>query len=71
MVAFATVMICRKTGDRQIDIDEQYRDQVVDKLVHTKQPQSWVKLVSEISELDQAESKRAFGDALPTGLRLL
>ncbi|KII79567.1 Hsp70 family protein [Vibrio renipiscarius] len=71
MVAFATVMICRKTGDRQFDISDDYRQQVLDKLKQTKVPESWVGLVSDVKELSESESKRIFGDALPHGLTLL
>ena len=71
MVAFATVMICRKTGDRQFDISEDYRQQVLDKLKQSKVPDSWLELVAEVKELSASESKRIFGDALPHGLTLV
>ncbi|MFH0270958.1 Hsp70 family protein [Vibrio jasicida] len=71
MIAFATVMICRKTGDRLFDISDDYREQVLAKLKQSKVPESWVSLVEEVKELSESESKRIFGDALPSGLTLV
>lgn len=71
MIAFAAVMICRKTGDRLFDISDGYREQVLTKLKQSKVPESWVSLVEEVKELSESESKRVFGDALPSGLTLV
>ncbi|NGZ67950.1 hsp70 family protein [Vibrio aestuarianus subsp. cardii] len=71
MIAFAAVMICRKTGDRQLDISDQYRLQVLSKLKQSRVAESWVALVEEVNTLSESESKRVFGDALPNGLILL
>ncbi|MDF4915781.1 hsp70 family protein [Vibrio parahaemolyticus] len=71
MIAFAAVMICRKTGDRLFDISHDYREQVLTKLKQSKVPESWVSLVEEVKELSESESKRVFGDALPSGLTLV
>ncbi|HAS63234.1 MAG TPA: molecular chaperone DnaK, partial [Vibrio sp.] len=71
MIAFAAVMICRKTGDRLFDISDDYRQQVLAKLKQSKVPDSWLELVAEVKELSANESKRVFGDALPSGLTLV
>ncbi|AXB31676.1 molecular chaperone DnaK [Vibrio campbellii] len=71
MIAFAAVMICRKTDDRLFDISDDYREQVLTKLKQSKVPESWVSLVEEVKELSESESKRIFGDALPSGLTLV
>lgn len=71
MIAFAAVMICRKTGDRLFDISDDFRNQVLAKLKQSKVPESWVSLVEEVKELSESESKRVFGDALPSGLTLV
>ncbi|EGQ9112204.1 TPA: hsp70 family protein [Vibrio alginolyticus] len=71
MIAFAAVMICRKTGDRLFDISDDYREQVLAKLKQSKVPESWISLVEEVKELSESESKRIFGDALPSGLTLV
>jgi molecular chaperone DnaK (HSP70)/uncharacterized membrane protein YkoI len=71
MIAFAAVMICRKTGDRLFDISDDFRNQVITKLKQSKVPDSWLSLVEEVKELSESESKRVFGDALPSGLTLV
>ncbi|WP_217555328.1 Hsp70 family protein [Vibrio metschnikovii] len=71
MIAFATVMMCRKTGDRLFDISDSMRRDVLSKLKHSKAPDAWVALVDSVSELSASESKRVFGDALPYGLQLI
>ncbi len=71
MIAFAAVMICRKTGDRLFDISDEFRVQVLKKLKQSKVSPSWITLVEEVSELSESESKRVFGDALPSGLTLV
>ncbi|SHO59034.1 Hsp70 family protein [Vibrio quintilis] len=71
MAGFAAVMMCRKTGDRSLDIAESFRTEVTKKLQQSKAAESWLRLVSEVSQLDENDSKRIFGDTLPTGLHLL
>lgn len=71
MIAFAAVMMCRKTGDRQFDIHDEFRAQVLSKLKQSRVPSSWVELVDQVKTLSESESKRVFGDALPNGLTLL
>ncbi|RJX69524.1 molecular chaperone DnaK [Vibrio sinensis] len=71
MIAFAAVMICRKTGDRLFDISDDYREQVLAKLKQSKVPDAWISLVEEVKALSESESKRVFGDALPSGLSLI
>ncbi|OLQ90326.1 molecular chaperone DnaK [Vibrio panuliri] len=71
MIAFAAVMICRKTGDRLFDISDDYRQQVLEKLKQSRVPDSWLELVAEVKALSANESKRIFGDALPSGLTLV
>ncbi|MDV5168948.1 Hsp70 family protein [Photobacterium rosenbergii] len=70
-IAFAAVMMCRMTGDRTLDIDEKNRNDVIMKLKSSKAPESWIEMVSNVKVLTESETKRVFGDALPTGLRLI
>ncbi|MCL9781206.1 hsp70 family protein [Vibrio sp. S4M6] len=70
-IGFAAVMMCRKTGDRSLDISEESREQLITKLQQSRMPDSWLELVSKVKELSESESKRVFGEALPSGLRLL
>ncbi len=68
---FAATLIARKSGDRARDIDEQSRAQIIEKLLFSKVPSSWVDMVEQIKELDEKEEKQIFGEALPPGLRLI
>ncbi|WP_330959459.1 Hsp70 family protein [Photobacterium sp. 53610] len=70
-IALAAVMMTRKTGDRTLDIDEELRQQVIDKLQTSKVPESWINMVSEVKVLSQEENQRVYGDSLPRGLMLL
>lgn len=70
-IAFACVMMARKTGDRNSDISAQLAEQIVNKLTKSKVPESWIKLVEEVQKVDEAMTKRIFGESLPTGLTLL
>lgn len=70
-IGFAAVMMSRMTGDRTLDINDANRTKVVNKLKASKAPESWIQMVSEVKVLTEAETKRVFGDALPTGLRLI
>ncbi|MEQ1559391.1 MAG: Hsp70 family protein [Methyloglobulus sp.] len=70
-VAFAAMLIARKTGDRVHDIDEQMRSQIVDKLNSSKAPKAWLEMVEHYKQLDEKEENQFFGDTLPPGLKLL
>lgn len=69
--AFAAVMLARMSGDRARDIDEGLRAQVVEKLKLAKASALWLSLVTDVVTLDDGESKRVFGEALPVGLKLI
>lgn len=69
--AFAATLIARMSGDRANDIDTELRQQILDKLKASKNPESWLSLVESVKELDAAEEKQIFGEALPAGLSLI
>ncbi len=69
--AFAATLIARHSGDRELDVSPEYQALVLDKLKATKCPTSWQQMVSERVELDQEDTRRIFGEALPQGIRLL
>ena len=69
--AFAAVMMARVTDDRERDLSPAQRQQVLEKLQLAKAPESWQQLVISFQVLDEKESKRMFGEAMPSGLRLL
>jgi hypothetical protein len=68
---FAASLIARMTGDRERDISPELRKAIIDKLRSSKAPESWQSMVVEVKELDAADEKRIFGEALPPGLKLL
>jgi molecular chaperone DnaK (HSP70)/regulator of replication initiation timing len=69
--AFAAVMLARMSGDRTRDLDDEYRRAIIDKLTLMKAPPVWIEMVKEVKQLDEAETRRIFGEALPTGLKLI
>ena len=71
IIGFACVMMCRKTGDRLLDITEVTRTKVIEKLKASKSPLQWIELVAEVSELTENETRRAYGDTLPSGLIII
>jgi len=70
-IAFTTVLMSRMSGDRSRDIDENWRNKIVNKLNTVKAPASWVEMLETVKELDENETKRIFGEGLPPGLKLL
>ncbi|WP_027994861.1 Hsp70 family protein [Simplicispira psychrophila] len=69
--AFAAAQIARMSGDRTRDLAPELREQVARRLAAVRAPASWVTMVREAVQLDDADQKRSFGEALPPGLRLL
>ncbi len=69
--AFAAVSLARLSGDRERDLDSGLRRQVVARLRGARVSDHWVSLIEEVSELDEADHKRLYGDALPVGLTLV
>jgi len=70
-IPFAATLIARMNGDREWDIDLQLRERIVEYLDEIKAPVSWVAMVQRRQELDEADEKRIFGEALPPGLKLI
>lgn len=71
MIGFAAVMMSRKTGDRSLDIAEDIREKVIEKLTASRATSTWIELVSEVKQLTQDESKKVFGDSIPAGLQMV
>jgi hypothetical protein len=69
--AFCLAQLARLTGQRALDIDDSRRQSVLTVLRGQEVPHHWVKMVQEVSELEQDEQGQMLGDALPIGLRLL
>jgi uncharacterized protein YjeT (DUF2065 family) len=68
---FAAVLLARVSGDRERDLDIDIRQRVIDGLSARKAPESWLQMVSEVVELSAADERRAFGESLPPGLKLI
>ena len=69
--AFAGAHLARMTGDRARDLPDALREQVAQKLQAANAPASWVTMVCEVVQLDEAAARRILGEALPPGLKLL
>ena len=69
--AFAATLLARLSGDRERDVDEAMRARVIQRLQAVKAPLSWLRMVEEVAELNEADTGRVFGEALPPGLRLV
>jgi molecular chaperone DnaK (HSP70) len=67
---FAMTQVTRLTGDRSRDLDEADRGRALDVLSAAEAPDSWRRMVSEVTVLDRADEARALGDTLPVGLRV-
>ncbi len=68
---FAAAQIARMTGDRSRDIAPELRETVLKRLESANAPHTWIEMVREIVELDNADTGRVFGEALPAGLKLM
>jgi hypothetical protein len=69
--AFAATTLARLSGDRERDLDAVLRDQVARRLRAAKLSESWIRMVTQVIELDAADERRVFGESLPPGLRLV
>jgi len=69
--AFAAVMLARLSGDRERDLDDHARAEVIRRLKAAKVAKSWIQMVEEAVELEEADERQMFGEALPSGLRLV
>jgi molecular chaperone DnaK (HSP70) len=69
--AFAAALIARVSGDRERDLNADIRQRVIDALSARKAPDTWLKMVSQVVELSEADERRAFGESLPPGLKLI
>ena len=69
--AFAAALIARVSGDRERDLNAAMRQRVIDALSARKSPETWLKMVSRVVELSASDERRAFGESLPPGLKLI
>jgi molecular chaperone DnaK (HSP70) len=69
--AFCLSQLARRTGQRALDIDDKHRENVLRVLRGQSIPEHWLRMVAEVSEMEQEEQGQMLGDSLPIGLRLL
>ena len=69
--AFAATHLARMTGDRSRDIGDGLRATILARLKAVGAPPLWQAMVSEVTQLDEANTKRMLGEALPPGLKLI
>src|SRR5450830_454390 len=69
--AFAATHLARMTGDRSRDIADDLRATVLARLKAVGAPPLWHAMVSEVTQLDEAVTRRMLGEALPPGLKLI
>lgn len=69
--AFAAAMLARLSGDRERDLDQSLRERVAEQLQAARVPDSWIRMVKEVVQLDEADERQVFGESLPPGLRLV
>jgi len=68
--AFAAVQLCRLTGDRSRDLDDEIRARTLAALKTAEAPEDWLRMLTEPVQLAAHDEARALGDTLPIGLRL-
>jgi len=68
---FAAAQIARMTGDRSRDLEPAVRETVLRRLEGANAPPTWIEMVREVVTLDSADTGRVFGEALPSGLKLM
>ncbi len=68
---FALGQIARMSGDRSRDLDDATRAAILDRLTELGADDATLGPVRQYREIEANQQSQAFGDALPTGLRLL
>jgi hypothetical protein len=70
LISFAAVQLARRTNDRYRDVGAETRERVADWLAGRDAPPHYRELVESGGTLDAEEQEVAFGESLPTGIRL-
>jgi molecular chaperone DnaK (HSP70) len=69
--AFAAAHLARMTGDRSRDLAHELREQIIRRLGAINAAPTWIAMVQEIVQLDEANTQRVLGESLPPGLKLI
>lgn len=68
--SFPLMLLARKTGDRYRDISETLRNSLLERLEQLDAPRHYRSLIEEAGRLTDKEQRLAFGESLPSGLRI-
>ena len=68
--AFCLSQIARMSGQRALDISDEWRQLVLQRLHSLRIPNNWARMVEQVLEMEGSEKTQLFGDSLPVGLRL-
>ncbi|MDB6041112.1 MAG: heat shock protein 70 family protein, partial [Verrucomicrobiales bacterium] len=68
--AFAVVQLARLTGDRARDVSDSLRQQCIEAIRSRERSLPWLKLLSEVVQMEGSDQAKAFGDTLPVGLQV-
>ena len=68
---FAALQMARMTGDRALDLSDETRARVLEKMRASNAPQRWIAMVEQVAPMQAEDRKRSLGDSLPPGLMLL
>jgi hypothetical protein len=69
--AFAAAHLARMTDDRSRDLPLALRERITQRLLAINAPPSWIMMVQQMVQLDQAVERRMLGESLPPGLKLI
>jgi hypothetical protein len=69
--AFAAAHMARMSGDRARDIPHALREQIIRRLSACDAAPTWIAMVSQVVQLDEADERRVLGESLPPGLKLI
>lgn len=67
---FALAQVTRRSGDRTRDVGDGFRQVALEALTQQGATPAWIRMVTEVVVLEQADAARALGDTLPVGLRI-
>jgi hypothetical protein len=70
-LATVAAQLARKTGDRARDVSERLRQATLVVLERHQAAPALLEMVREVVEASDAERREAFGEALPSGLRMV
>ncbi|MDZ4848246.1 MAG: Hsp70 family protein [Pirellulaceae bacterium] len=66
----ALMQLTRRTGDRYRDVSTELRELSIRTLDRWQAPESYRRLVSEVTDLNQEQSETIVGESVPLGIRL-